>query len=94
MMGSPESTACDFSTSWELRKVNAFLSLEEEVSRTPSCLPRFVFLSRLMECSGWYLLALMDLVWEKGKLWDSYFPAGPRVVTGIGCCLLDIEVST
>lgn len=77
MMGSPESTACDFSTSRELRKVNAFVFLEEEVSRTPSCLPLSAFPSMLMG-SGCYLLALMELVWEKGELWDFLLSSWPQ----------------
>lgn len=44
MMGSPKSNACDFGTSWELRKVDAFLFLEEEVSRSPRHLLFSVFL--------------------------------------------------
>lgn len=48
-----------------------------------------VFVSRFLARSGWYLLALMDCVWEKGKFWDFLLSSWPRVMTGIEYCLLD-----
>lgn len=49
---------------------NAFVLLDEELSRTSSCLPYSIFFRRLMACSGWYPLALMDPIWENGEFWD------------------------
>lgn len=88
MMGSPKSTAYDSSTGWELRKVNSFLFSGKKSVRLLVVFLS-VFLRRLLACSGWYLLALRDLVWEKGKFWDFLFSSWPRVMTEIGYCLLN-----
>lgn len=88
MMGSPKSTACDSSTSWELRNINSFLYPGKKSVRSLVVFLS-VFLRRLLACSGWYLLALMDLVWEKGKFWDFLLFRWIRVMTRIGYCLLN-----